>query len=102
MRSASLEEKTQMIQTTSKQSEGNSITSSSTESSERVSSNLAGNVVAVLLAAGSVVEEGQPVIVLESMKMETEVNAPKNGCIHAVFVEEGDAVEIDDLLFSLE
>ena len=54
------------------------------------------------MPAGSLVEEGQPVIVLESMKMETEVNAPKDGFINAVFVEEGDAVEVDDLLFSLE
>ena len=69
---------------------------------ERVSSTLAGNVVAILLPVGSSVNEGQPVIVLESMKMETEVCAPKGGSIAGVFVEKGDAVEADDLLFSVE
>jgi len=69
---------------------------------ERVSSTLAGNVVAILLSVGSSVDEGQPVIVLESMKMETEVCAPRGGIIARVFVEKGDAVEADDLLFSVE
>ena len=69
---------------------------------ERVSSTLAGNVVAILLSVGSSVDEGQPVIVLESMKMETEVCAPRGGSIARLFVEKGDAVEADDLLFSVE
>lgn len=69
---------------------------------ERVSSTLAGNVVAILLSVGSSVDEGQPVIVLESMKMETEVCAPRGGSIARLFVEKGDAVEAEDLLFSVE
>ena len=47
-------------------------------------------------------DEGQPVIVLESMKMETEVCAPRGGSIARLFVEKGDAVEAEDLLFSVE
>ena len=67
-----------------------------------VSSSLAGNVFKVLLPAGSVVEQGQAVIVLEAMKMETEVNAPKSGAVSSVFVNEGDTVEVGDLLFAID
>lgn len=67
-----------------------------------VSSSLAGNVFKVLLPAGSVVEQGQAVIVLEAMKMETEVNAPKSGSVSSVFVNEGDTVEVGDLLFAID
>ena len=51
---------------------------------------------------GSVVEQGQAVIVLEAMKMETEVNAPKSGSVSSVFVNEGDTVEVGDLLFAID
>ena len=67
-----------------------------------VSSSLAGNVFKVLLPVGSVVEQGQAVIVLEAMKMETEVNAPKSGSVSSVFVNEGDTVEVGDLLFAID
>ncbi len=67
-----------------------------------VRSSLAGNVFKVLLPSGSVVEQGQAVIVLEAMKMETEVNAPKSGAISSVFVNEGDTVEVGDLLFAID
>ncbi len=67
-----------------------------------VSSSLAGNVFKVLLPAGSVVEQGQAVIVLEAMKMETEISAPNSGCVSSVFVNEGDTVEVGDLLFTID
>ena len=67
-----------------------------------MSSSLAGNVFKVLLPVGSVVEQGQAVIVLEAMKMETEVNAPKSGSVSSVFVNEGDTVEVGDLLFAID
>ena len=67
-----------------------------------VSSSLAGNVFKVLLPVGSVVEQGQAVIVLEAMKMETEINAPKSGSLSSVFVNEGDTVEVGDLLFAID
>ena len=70
-------------------------------SSDAVNSSLAGNVFKVLVSAGSRVEEGQPVVVLEAMKMETEISAPKSGVLSDVFVKEGDSVEVGDSLFSI-
>ena len=70
-------------------------------SGDSISSSLAGNVFKIVVAAGSQVEEGQPVIVLEAMKMETEISAPKSGLVSGIFVKEGDSVEVGDLLFSI-
>ena len=77
------------------------VSSVSASEGDVVSSSLAGNVFKVLLSPGSPVEQGQPVIVLEAMKMETEISAPKSGSVSGVFVKEGDTVEVDDLLFTI-
>lgn len=62
---------------------------------------LAGTVFKVLVKPGDAVQSGQPVLVLEAMKMETEVAAPEAGRVEAIHVKEGDAVEIGDPLVSL-
>ena len=77
------------------------VSSASASEGDVVSSSLAGNVFKVLLSLGSPVEQGQPVIVLEAMKMETEISAPKSGSVSGVFVKEGDTVEVGDLLFTI-
>ena len=71
-------------------------------SSDSVSSSLAGNVFKILVLAGSQVEQGQPVVVLEAMKMETEISAPKSGVLSDMLVKEGDSVEVGDALFSID
>ena len=62
---------------------------------------LAGMVFKVLVKPGDAVDAGEPVAVLEAMKMETEVTAPAPGTVEAVFVREGDAVELGDELLSV-
>ncbi|MXW51663.1 MAG: oxaloacetate decarboxylase subunit alpha [Gammaproteobacteria bacterium] len=62
---------------------------------------LAGTVFKVLVKPGDVVSAGEPVAVLEAMKMENEVTAPAAGTVDAVFVREGDAVEMGDALLSV-
>lgn len=62
---------------------------------------LAGTVFKVLVKPGDVVNAGEPVAVLEAMKMENEVTAPAAGTVDAVFVREGDAVEMGDALLSV-
>ncbi len=53
---------------------------------------LGGNIFKVLVSPGDTVEEGDVLIILEAMKMETEVRAPKAGTIGEVFIKVGDAV----------
>lgn len=60
-----------------------------------------GKVTRVLVAAGQEVREGQPVCVLEAMKMENELRADRDGIVNRVHVEPGDDVEKGQVLVDL-
>jgi oxaloacetate decarboxylase alpha subunit len=62
---------------------------------------LAGNIFKVLVQPGEAVEEGQVVIILEAMKMETEVRAFRAGTVGSVSVKVGDAVAVGDVLLTI-
>jgi oxaloacetate decarboxylase alpha subunit len=62
---------------------------------------LAGNVIKVKVAPGQVVKAGDVVMILEAMKMETEVRSPAAGTVASVAVKAGDAVQVGDTLLSL-
>ena len=68
----------------------------------RVTSPMPGVVVAVHVAAGTPVSAGQPLAVLEAMKMEHVVLAPSDGVVAEVFVRSGQSVGLDELLARLE
>ncbi len=61
-----------------------------------------GTVIRVHVAAGDAVTAGQPLLVLEAMKMETPLLAPYDGSVKAVHVEEGARVPGGALLVELE
>lgn len=58
----------------------------------RVRSEIAGRVWRIEASAGSQVEEGQTIILIESMKMEVPVSAPSGGRVAKVFVGEGEEI----------
>ena len=62
---------------------------------------LAGNIFKVNVKPGDQVAEGDVIIILEAMKMETEVCAPAAGTVSSVDVKEGDSVAVGDSLLSL-
>ena len=62
---------------------------------------LAGNIFKILVNPGDSVAEGDVVIILEAMKMETEVRAVQAGQVSQVSVKEGDAVNLGDPLIGL-
>ncbi|MGC6480871.1 MAG: sodium-extruding oxaloacetate decarboxylase subunit alpha [Porticoccaceae bacterium] len=68
---------------------------------EPVTAPLAGNVVKVLVKPGQRVSEGESILVLEAMKMETSVSAPSNGTIVEVRVQAGDSCSVGDVLVTL-
>lgn len=61
-----------------------------------------GNVIAVSVAAGDAVRRGQPLLVIESMKMETTITAPCDGRVQDVHVTVGRTFERDAVLVTLE
>lgn len=63
---------------------------------------LAGSVSKVLVAEGEKIEAGQVLLVLEAMKMETEITAPAAGTVSAVHVSVGDAVQGGQGLVSID
>jgi oxaloacetate decarboxylase (Na+ extruding) subunit alpha len=78
-------------------------TSSSPASSagEKLPSPLAGNIFKILVSPGQQVNEGDTVMILEAMKMETEISAPKSGVIGSIDVKEGDSVKVGQSLLTL-
>jgi oxaloacetate decarboxylase alpha subunit len=68
---------------------------------EPVNAPLAGNVVKVLVQPGQAVAEGESIVILEAMKMETSVSAPAAGTIVEVRVQSGDSCVVGDVLVTL-
>jgi biotin carboxyl carrier protein len=60
-----------------------------------------GRVIAVAVAAGDAVQPGDPLLVVEAMKMQNELRAPRAGVVERVAVGAGTTVELDDLLVVL-
>ena len=71
-------------------------------SNKDIISEISANVYKVLVKNGETVKKNQPIVVLEAMKMEIEVNAPSDGVIKEVFVKVGGNVESGDIIASLE
>jgi oxaloacetate decarboxylase alpha subunit len=63
---------------------------------------LAGNVFKLKVADGQAVKQGDVVLIMEAMKMETEVRAARDGTVVRVAVREGDAVALKAPLFYLD
>ena len=67
-----------------------------------VGATLSGSVVKVLAEKGGRVKKGEPVIVTEAMKMETEIVSEVAGSVAAVRVKKGDAVDTDTVLVEVK
>ncbi len=76
--------------------------SASVTGSTTLNSPLAGNIWKVVTKAGASVKRGDVVIIMEAMKMETEVRAVADGVVAKIHVAAGDAVANGDVLISFE
>ncbi len=61
-----------------------------------------GRVLRVLVSPGEQVKQGQPLLVLEAMKMENEVKSPRDGVVASVEASAGKAVSAGDVLVRFE
>lgn len=67
-----------------------------------VTTAMPGTIVDVKVSAGDKVNAGDAVLVIEAMKMENEIQAPKSGIVIAVHVKKGDAVTPDESLLEIQ
>jgi biotin carboxyl carrier protein len=67
----------------------------------KIEAGASGKVFKIEKAVGAPVKRGEPVLVLEVMKMETPVVAPQDGTVASINVTEGQAIEAGDLLATM-
>lgn len=72
------------------------------EADNQISSPMPGKVVKIPIKAGDKVEMGQTVIIVSAMKMESEYKAGKAGIIKEIHVKEGDTIEGNQPLITIE
>jgi biotin carboxyl carrier protein len=68
----------------------------------KVTAPMPGTILGVNVKEGDSVKAGQPIFVLEAMKMESDITAPVNGVVRGISVHKGDSVEAGKLLCSIE
>lgn len=68
----------------------------------KISSPMPGKVVKVLVSEGDPVKEGDTVIIISAMKMESEYKAPRDGIIKKVYVKNEDTLDSNQTLIELE
>lgn len=68
---------------------------------EPVNAPMAGNILKVEVKEGQQVAEGDVLLILEAMKMETHICAAKSGTIQGINVKQGDVVAVNDTLMSI-
>ena len=66
-----------------------------------ISAPLGGNIFKVIAQAGQSLEADATVLILEAMKMETEIKTPRVGIVTKIFVQSGDSVKPGDPLFEI-
>lgn len=67
-----------------------------------VTTPIPGKIVSILVKKGEKVKLGQPVLIVEAMKMENEIHSPKDGVVKEIYVSEGDNVMPDEALITIE
>jgi pyruvate carboxylase subunit B len=75
---------------------------SSSKSGGVVESIMSGVVVDILVATGDSVTEGQPLLILEAMKMQNEIAAPSDGVVGEIYAAKGDAVNAGEKLLTID
>jgi len=68
----------------------------------RIRSRMPGKVLKVLVNTGQMVQKGDDIVVMESMKMESKIHAPCTGEVAELYIQEGDLVQADQELCQIK
>jgi biotin carboxyl carrier protein len=69
---------------------------------QKLSAPMPGKIVKVMIALQQTVQEGQPLLIMEAMKMQNELKAPKSGSVKRIEIREGDTVSSQQTLLVIE
>ncbi len=81
---------------------GSSVAGANSDGAAEVKTAMPGKVVRLILSEGATVEKGDAVMVVEAMKMQNDLKAPKAGIIKEIRVTEGQTVAAGDVLAIIE
>lgn len=81
---------------------GSNIQYANNEDANEVGANIPGTIIKIPVKKGDEVKKGQPIAIIEAMKMETNVISPKDGIVDNIYVNEGDSVKSGQLIAVLE
>ena len=82
-------------------SEGISVAPAASGDGKPVEAPLPGNILRICVSEGDSVAEGDVILVVEAMKMETEIKAPEAGTVQSILVAQGDKVQTGQTLVTL-
>ncbi len=68
----------------------------------RVKAPIPGQITQVLVSPGQTVHAGQPILLLEAMKMENEIRAPRSGTVSVLHVSPGQSVSLYEVLAEIQ
>ncbi len=71
-------------------------------SSLSIEAPMPGKIIDILVEEGSEVKEGEPIIILEAMKMQNEISSHVSGVVKSVSVKKNDSVMKDDVLIDIQ
>lgn len=76
--------------------------SGDSSSSISVEAPMPGKIIDILVEEGSEVKEGEPIIILEAMKMQNEISSNTSGIVRSISVKKNDSVMKDDVLIDIQ
>ncbi|WP_107839292.1 pyruvate carboxylase [Metasolibacillus meyeri] len=91
-----------VIQDLTVEADGNIALKADPSNPNQIAATMPGTVLKVVVSKGSPVKRGDHLLITEAMKMETTVQAPKDGIVKEIYTAAGDAISTGDLLIELE
>ncbi|MFC5559742.1 pyruvate carboxylase [Ureibacillus thermophilus] len=91
-----------VVQDMTVEATGNKAVKADPSNPNQIGATMPGTILKVVVSKGSPIKRGDHLLITEAMKMETTVQAPKDGVVKEIYVKEGDSISTGDLLIEIE